>query len=318
MKVERIRKNPDFSIDEFLYFIEDYINGAYYPKSAIEISRISSISSDVTGFNGELVSITPFFFKYTLPFFIPDGSDSSVSSQRLSVKSQPSDIYGFSLSPDMSDQGFSAHNALVMLNKISAAGYAVPLFYNRRDMSLLSRAKVVSPWKYDEESIFTRKNKNEKQIVSKIPLLKECAFIYPHSTIEEKSEKFYYSYDSSGDVCFHGHETVKIKKNDDFILNIFFEKLLTSSQKEVTLQQYSEVIFELLPELFSLKWTSRKMKFIVEHEIYKLIDEQNVPQNMSFNHLLDELTSFEKVIIFENILSYYFGVSQYFKFRIRK
>ncbi len=318
MKIDRTKKIPDFSGNEFQYFIEDYINGAYYPKSGIEISRISSISRDVTGDNGEFVSVTPFYLKYTLPAFMIDSNESNISEQRQSVKSSSSNIYCFQPFGDYVEQNFVSHNALFVLNNITAAGYAVPLFYNRRDMFVLSKAKVVSPWKYDEESIFTRKNKNEKQILSKIPLLKECAFIHPHAAIEEKAEKFYYSYDASGDVCFHSQEPVRLKKQDDFCLNVFFEKLLSSSQKEMTLTEYSEKIFEMLPDLFNLKWTSRKMKFIAEQEIYNFIDEKNVPQSMSFNHLLEDLSPYEKAVISEKILESHLGIVQYLRFKIKK
>ena len=76
---------PDFTEDDFLQSIECFVNGAWYPKHDVQLSRISRVSVTDTGVHGELVSAVPFFLCYKTGSFVPPMSVSRIREERSSA-----------------------------------------------------------------------------------------------------------------------------------------------------------------------------------------------------------------------------------------
>lgn len=320
MAIERIINAPDFTKDDFVHAVEIFVNKAYYPKYDIELGRISEMSRDDIGENGELVSIVPFYVKYASASYIPPLSQSKIISDRENTGFKDEGVFLFPLEVNGETLEYSAHNALYTLNNNMLGVYASPLFYRKKNLSVLKRARVVQPWKYDEVSIYEEKILKGKTVLNKIPLLNETAVISPGKRIEEKGEQLYYSYTKNGEVCFHGPENTPEKNPpaDDFKMNSFLENIISTDFQDYDLRIFSEDVMEMIPGLFDSKWSSRKMKFIFENILFNFVDELSLPANGTFQHMLDSLGVYEKVLVLEKILQQYFGIVQYFRFKFRK
>lgn len=319
MNLEKVRNSPDFSKDDFVHAVEIYINKAYYPKYDLELGRISEMSKSDIGENGELVSIVPFYVKYKSASYIPPFSQSKITKDRENVGIKDNGSFLFPLEVSSDSMEYTAHNALYTLNNNMIAVYAAPLFYRKKKLSVLKRARVVQPWKYDEVSIYEDKILKGKTVLNKIPLLNETVVIHPGKKLDGKGEHLYYSYSKDKEICFHGPENTseKVNAGDNYRMNSFLEEIISTDFQDYDLRIFSEDILEMIPSLFDSKWSSRKMKFIFENILFNYIDEASLPANYTFQQLLDSLGVYEKVLVLEKILQQYFGIIQYFRFKFR-
>ena len=136
----RIRFASDFSEDEILQAFETYCNGAFYPKRGVVLSRFTRISEQDTGRFGELVSAAPFYFAYRSSSYIPQKSESKISTDRSDIRYE-GDSFCFPVTVDAESLEYTQHNALTILaDKCNAAWYAAPLFVRRKNFTLLRSA----------------------------------------------------------------------------------------------------------------------------------------------------------------------------------
>lgn len=310
--INRTKMLPDYSEDDFLSAIETFINKAYYPKYNFEIARISNMAKHDIGEKGELASIVPFYFMYKPSIFIPDEQETQISLDRENIGFGKKSSYSFSLDIDLETSAFQKHNALYRLSQNVDAAYLVPFFYRKKRLSILKNNRVVQPWRYEEISVYDSYLAKGKTVLKKIPLLSQAAVLYPHKEIEKSSDLKYYSYNTKGDIGFHG-EPEKVKQKKDFVLVDFLEEIIVNNSKGVDLAQFSEQMIELVPELFDQKWSSRKLKLIVENIVYDIVERQDFPANYTFTQILESLNVFQKLYLVEVLLRKHLGIVQYFK-----
>jgi|GEM_PF-2093699 len=314
MSLTRTKYISDFSEENLKTVIDKYINGAHYPQYSVELSQISRTSQKYTGDSGQLVSVTPFFLKFVSPSFVPRSIDCILAEERFEANFSAENFYTYSVDNTILPD---ANLALHSLIENMAGGYVLPLFHSERDIALMKKSRIISPWRYEEQAVYFEKLKEERGNLSKLPLLNACAVLIPHPGTEEPEGKTAYSYNSNGEVFFHG-SLEKVEHEHFCKLSSFVENILSLQYHEYSFAEFADEIIELLPELFDMKWSSKKMKQIAEAVIFDFIEENSVPSNMSFNSLLESLNPFEKIYLSEKILYKYFGIAQYFRITYKK
>jgi hypothetical protein len=302
-RTPRTRFYGDFTEDEFSLSMEGFLNGAYYPKHGIMLARASRLTEHETGRSGELVSITPFYIAYRTPSLVSDSGESLISKSRMEKRVSPGG-FCFPLQPD-NQSVYAQHNALFHLSRNVRAFYLLPLFIRRRAFTFVKAEQT------DDITGFSQKRSSRYSS----QLLKESAVITPHSLMERSDDLFYYSINHQGEIVFHGTEPERISQKS-FLAQDMITQILSDKNGERDAVKWTDTLFEMLPDLFSLTASARKYKFILESVIAEHLDEAEIA-SPTINKMLDALSVYEKLVVIEKIMRRYLGITQYISLSFR-
>lgn len=294
----RMRISSAITHEEFSRMTDTFLNGGFFQKQEIFVSKISRLTESDIGTHGEQVLLSPFFLSAAVPSFVPSNIESRVTSERSAARAGEGDAFCLPLDADSGSGEQNRHAGLRVLSAVGPAAYVTPLFTTRRGISA-----SVSPDKLSlEES-------DGKMFHSSF--LKQTGLIFPHTDIEAGEKSSLYSFTKRGEIVFHSETATKVKQ-EIFLLSDLLLSLFDRRNSFHPLIPVTDQLIELLPDILQTPSNTKKYRSMVGRILHEHIDENELPGNSSVHKVLDAFAPRERLVIVEKILMRYLGISPYF------
>lgn len=311
LKISGERTTPDFIEEDFISAIETALNrSVYYRDKCVEIRRISQADENELGYDGVLNTIVPFYIQFKRSDFYSPHFKGQITTDRVKV-SLPVDKGFFAFELLRKNNKFEQHNAMYKLSLQNKAAYVAPTFYKSSDLSnLKSQANAILPLFY-EDILFYHPIHRRNITLKNLTLFKRSITIPPHGEINDSNPSHHYSYSRDNKIGFHS-DPINIENSKSQNLYYFIQEVFDQESRES--KNIVDSNYNLLPELFGLNRDSSDFIAIVETAINRV---SIVESQVDIKSIIQQLDTFDKLIILEDILYYYFNIRQFIKYEIQ-
>lgn len=302
---------PDFIEDDLICGFETVLNRPGYLRYPVEISRISQQDEKEIGYDGVLTSIVPFYIQFKRStFYTPSFTGKTMIDRQRSRLSTNRGYYGFNLHLNKKSEP-EQHNKLFTLSQISKAIYVAPLFHKKIQLSKYKMQDNFFPWEYRDieinDGLFRRIP------IKSVRFFHDLITIPPHKHISDDLVNHSYTYSRDLDICFHSDPEV-IDSDGRNLFSVFLYEILSNQENDIDFDIHANKMMGLIPELLDLEDESKKLLVILQSIISSTLIGMDLEEIESFEELQKRLTSYEKLVVVEQILYKYFNIIQYFKF----